>query len=161
MGRGLVPRQVMKTVADGSGFQVGDDVTVYITGKAVETGKIQLSFQPLSSPRKGLGTLVCDGRHPYPGVVKSVQPYGVFVDINSERPGLLPIGEKVEVTGLSSLDVGTPVTVYITRKHPKTGRFQLSLTPSEVSRMDIRDIAADGQTPYQGVVTAILDGVAI
>jgi len=133
-------------------FRHGDAVIVYVVGRNDDTGKIKLSLQPLNEPLNNRHRLVCDGRHPYSGVVKSMAKYGAFVDIGFHRPGLLPTASLPARQTASMLQVGDKLTVYVTRIDAKTGRFSLALDPCRRALIGFEAVVADGQTPYQGTV---------
>eukprot|EP00931_Biecheleriopsis_adriatica_P088787 TRINITY_DN63022_c0_g1_i1.p1 TRINITY_DN63022_c0_g1~~TRINITY_DN63022_c0_g1_i1.p1 ORF type:complete len:526 (-),score=88.80 TRINITY_DN63022_c0_g1_i1:11-1588(-) len=137
----------------------GNPVTVYIKRKSQDTRRMKLSFQAGDSPVQRLDRLICDGRHPYDGVVTSVASFGIFVDIGFERPGFLPSRSLPVDAPIPQL--GETLTVYATQRRWRNGRFELSLQPLEAPRLMLEQLAADGRTPYQGVVKAVVDGVAV
>ncbi|MGH2541629.1 MAG: S1 RNA-binding domain-containing protein, partial [Ardenticatenaceae bacterium] len=101
------------------------------------------------------------------GMVRSVQPYGAFVDVGAERDGLVHISElrdgfvdKVE----DVVKTGEQVTVRV--KEVDIGRGRLSLTmraeqpateekPQQPQRIRLRDIS-EGQE-FLGTVSSIVD----
>jgi len=69
--------------------QPGDSVTVWVAKVNSEKGRIGLTM--IEPPRVDWHELA-EGRI-YTGTVTRMEPYGVFVDIGAERPGLLHVRE--------------------------------------------------------------------
>ena len=72
----------------------------------------------------------------YDGVVKSIMPYGCFVEIMPGKDGLLHISEidwrRLETVEEAGLKEGDKITVKLMEIDPKTGKYKLShkvLTP--------------------------------
>ena len=66
----------------------------------------------------------------YEGVVRSIMPYGCFVEIMPGKDGLLHISEidwkRLETVEESGLKEGDKITVKLLEIDPKTGKYKLS-----------------------------------
>ena len=70
-------------------LSVGENVTVYVDKIDLSTNRISLSMiKPLAVNWSELGV-----GQVYHGKITRLEPYGVFVDIGAERPGLVHISE--------------------------------------------------------------------
>jgi small subunit ribosomal protein S1 len=82
----LSPKRVNR-VADV--VQPGDNVTVWVSKVDPEKGRIALTM--IEPPRVDWHDLA-EGQI-YTGAVTRIEPYGAFIDIGAERPGLLHVRE--------------------------------------------------------------------
>jgi small subunit ribosomal protein S1 len=69
--------------------QIGDSVTVWVTKVNPEKGRIGLTM--VEPPKVDWSELAQE--QVYTGTVTRIEPYGAFVDIGAERPGLLHVRE--------------------------------------------------------------------
>jgi len=108
--------------------------TVIMIEEKGEFGVVQISSADKASIDKALGkiraiTAVPEVGEIYTGKVKSIMPFGAFVEIIPGKDGLLHISE-VEWRRLDSLDgvlkEGEMVTVKLIEVDKKTGKFKLS-----------------------------------
>eukprot|EP00929_Paragymnodinium_shiwhaense_P000297 TRINITY_DN100535_c0_g1_i1.p1 TRINITY_DN100535_c0_g1~~TRINITY_DN100535_c0_g1_i1.p1 ORF type:complete len:741 (+),score=165.78 TRINITY_DN100535_c0_g1_i1:86-2308(+) len=154
--RGLLPVTQYADVEAFTALRPGSRLTVYIAAKKKESSRMTFTLEPASARQCRVEDLIFDGQRPYEGVIRSVEAYGAFVDMGVERPGFLP------VEGCHRrLEVGERVTVYPRVRKAKTGRFEVSLSPSAVPLKSFKMIEADGQTPYQAVVTGFSGELAL
>lgn len=149
---GLLPARgsqaVDKPVLDA--MAVGEALTVYVTGRQRETGKINLALRPVERRLLRLYEVIADGRTPYRGRVSSIATFGAFVDIGTELEALMPLRE-----GADQLRVGDEVSVYVFEKRKDTGRVICTLEPASVPRRARSELIADGRTPYSGLVETV------
>lgn len=137
---------------------LGEPLSVYIASRNLDTGKINLSLEPVMKPRIRMSAVIADGRTRYEAQVANVASFGIFVDIGTELLALLPYsGSRNE--GAIGLSVGDHVGVYVIEKRKDTGRLVCTLEPAAVPRQRCIDIVADGQTPYNGLVDAVCSKV--
>ncbi|CAL1163719.1 unnamed protein product [Cladocopium goreaui] len=155
--KGLVPASAT-SASELAQLARGAPVMVYITSKSFDTQKFNLALTPSAEPSQRLFRMKCDGRHPYSGVVSSIADFGYFVDVGFERPGFLPLRELPEGT---EFNIGDQLTVYATSQHWRSGRFNLSLRQLEKPKKPKQHLIVDGLTPYQGIIQAVVDRVAV
>ncbi|MCX7683526.1 MAG: S1 RNA-binding domain-containing protein [Anaerolineae bacterium] len=119
----LAPKRV-NSVTDV--VRPGDSVTVWVTQVNPKKGRISLTM--VEPPAVEWHEL--QEEQVYTGTVTRMEPYGVFVDIGAERPGLLHVREMSEgyVRHPSEkVKVGDQVVVRILRLDRQRKRIDLSM----------------------------------
>lgn len=106
--------------------QGGDQVTVWVTQVDAAQGRISLTMiEPLAVDWEEL-----EEEQIYTGIVTRIEPYGAFVDIGAERPGLLHVREMA--TGYvrhpaDIVELGDEVEVKILRLDRRKRRMDLTM----------------------------------
>lgn len=108
-------------------LSVGDEVTVYVDRVDRETGRVSLTMiKPLDVTWRDL-----ERGQVFEGTVTRVEPYGIFVDIGAERPGLVHVSEMGEgyVSHPNNLyKVDDAVTVRVLEYDRKKRRIDLAVS---------------------------------
>ena len=110
--------------------QEGDNVTVWVTKVDSEQGRIGLT---MVEPPKVDWHELKEGQV-YTGTVTRLEPYGAFVDIGAERPGLLHVREmsSVYVRHPSELvRMGEEIEVRILKLDRRKRRIDLTMADTE------------------------------
>lgn len=97
-------------------FSLGQDLFVAV--RRVEEGRITLSHRELLGTWQDNAARIAPGQT-VPGVVRSVMPYGAFVELRPNLSGLCPPGEE--------LRPGERVSVQIRSIQPERRKIRLSL----------------------------------
>eukprot|EP00435_Cladocopium_sp_Y103_P016583 s3125_g4.t1 len=134
----------VREVPKGTQFNVGDQLTVFATSQHWRSGRFSLSLQPLEEPKKPKQQLIVDGLTPYQGTIQAVVDGVAVVDFGFDARGMLLVDDDVEV--------GTELTVYAVRRMRRNRRVFLSRTPSIRRVLMLKDVVADGQTPYSAKI---------
>ncbi|CAE7228551.1 rpsA, partial [Symbiodinium necroappetens] len=133
----------------------GDRVTCYACCKYLESKKLFLSLHRREVPRERWKKVIADGQRPYEGVVQRLAPFGVFVDLGTEVPGLLP---NEQLPSELHCKVGDAITVYVVSKRPDTTKLDLATSPRSHALRRWIEIPGDGRTPHKGTVLGFLEG---
>ena len=103
--------------------------------KAIAKGKVQVSAPNKESIQKAIAKIKAIVAIPevgevYEGTIRSIMPYGCFVEILPGKDGLLHISEidwkRLETVEEAGLKEGDKITVKLMEIDPKTGKYKLS-----------------------------------
>jgi small subunit ribosomal protein S1 len=114
-------------------LSVGDEIAVYVDRVDSATGRVSLTMiKPLDVTWRDL-----ERGQVFDGTVTRVEPYGIFVDIGAERPGLVHVSEMGEgfVSHPNDLfKIDDHVSVRVLEYDRKKRRIDLAVVkdPSEV-----------------------------
>ena len=102
----------------------GDRITVAVKDIDRETGRIFLTLKELLGTWEENATLFEPGQT-VAGIVRSIEPYGIFVELT---PNLAGLAERAPGEGSATLpEIGTPVAVYIKSILPERMKIKLVL----------------------------------
>ena len=154
---GLIPPHLLLP-SERWQLKSGSRIQAFIVGKNRDTRKLSLSLAPPEERIRALKELVADGLTPYTARVTSVTAAGVFMDMGFERQGLLraSVAEASMGKAWQELQRGQELTVHPVQVNRATGHVSLSLQPASKPVLTWRK-SADGQTPYQGSVRAVME----
>ncbi|CAE7041367.1 rpsA [Symbiodinium sp. CCMP2592] len=133
----------------------GDSVTCYACCKYPESKRLLLSLHRREVPRERWKKVIADGQRPYEGVVQRLAPFGVFVDLGTEVPGLLPNDQLPQALPCK---VGDAIMVYVVSKRPDSSKLDLATSPRSQALRRWIEIPGDGRTPHKGTVLGFLEG---
>ena len=124
---------IQKIVADtGAKIDIEDDGTIHIFATTQESGKAAKAAIEAIVEEPEIGRI-------YKGVVKTIQPFGAFVEILPGKDGLCHISklDKARVEKVEDVcNVGDELIVMVMDIDEKTGKISLS-------RQDAMDIIAN------------------
>ena len=134
-----IPKEFIGAVIGPGGKiiqQIQEDTNTVITIDEIEgVGKVQVSApnrESIEEAVKKIKSIVAipEVGEVYEGVVRSIMPYGCFVEIMPGKDGLLHISEidwrRLETVEESGLKEGDKITVKLQEIDPKTGKYKLS-----------------------------------
>jgi polyribonucleotide nucleotidyltransferase len=134
-----IPKEFIGAVIGPGGKiiqQMQEDTGATITIDEVDgVGKVQVSAPNKDSIDAAIGKIKAIVAIPevgevYDGVVRSIMPYGCFVEIMPGKDGLLHISEidwkRLETVEEAGIKEGDKITVKLLEIDPKTGKFKLS-----------------------------------
>ena len=134
-----IPKEFIGAVIGPGGKiiqQMQEDTKTTITiDEADGVGKVQVSGPDKESIDAALAKIKAIVAIPevgevYDGVVRSIMPYGCFVEIMPGKDGLLHISEidwkRLETVEEAGLKEGDKITVKLLEIDPKTGKYKLS-----------------------------------
>ena len=140
-----IPKEFIGAVIGPGGKiiqQMQEDTNTVITIDEIDgVGKVQISAPNADSIAAAIRKIrsivaVPEVGEIYEGVVRSIMPYGCFVEIMPGKDGLLHISEidwrRLETVEEAGLKEGDKITVKLMEIDPKTGKYKLShkvLTP--------------------------------
>ena len=140
-----IPKEFIGAVIGPGGKiiqQMQEDTGATITIDEIDgVGKVQVSAPNQASIDAALGKIraivaVPEVGEVYEGTVRSIMPYGCFVEILPGKDGLLQISEidwkRLETVEEAGIKEGDKITVKLLEIDPKTGKYKLShkvLTP--------------------------------
>lgn len=140
-----IPKEFIGAVIGPGGKiiqQMQEDTGATITIDEIDgVGKVQVSAPNKASIDAALGKIraivaVPEVGEVYEGTVRSIMPYGCFVEILPGKDGLLHISEidwkRLETVEEAGIKEGDKITVKLLEIDPKTGKYKLShkvLTP--------------------------------
>ena len=134
-----IPKEFIGAVIGPGGKiiqQMQEDTGATITIDEIDgVGKVQVSAPNKESIDAALGKIraivaVPEVGEVYEGTVRSVMPYGCFVEILPGKDGLLHISEidwkRLETVEEAGIKEGDKITVKLLEIDPKTGKYKLS-----------------------------------
>ena len=134
-----IPKEFIGAVIGPGGKiiqQMQEDTGSTITIDEVDgVGKVQVSAPDKASIDAAIGKIraivaVPEVGEVYEGTVRSIMPYGCFVEIMPGRDGLLHISEidwkRLETVEEAGLKEGDKINVKLLEIDPKTGKYKLS-----------------------------------
>ena len=134
-----IPKEFIGAVIGPGGKiiqQMQEDTGATITIEEVDgVGKVQVSAPNKTSIDAALGKIkaivaVPEVGEVYEGTVRSIMPYGCFVEILPGKDGLLHISEidwkRLETVEEAGIKEGDKITVKLLEIDPKTGKYKLS-----------------------------------
>ncbi len=134
-----IPKEFIGAVIGPGGKiiqQIQEDTSTTITIDEVDgVGKVQVCAPDKASIDAALGKIrsivaVPEVGEVYEGTVRSIMPYGCFVEFMPGKDGLLHISEidwkRLETVEEAGLKEGDKITVKLLEIDPKTGKFKLS-----------------------------------
>ena len=134
-----IPKEFIGAVIGPGGKiiqQMQEDTNTVITIDEVDgKGKVQVSAPNKESIDAALSKIKAIVAIPevgevYEGTIRSVMPYGCFVEIMPGKDGLLHISEidwkRLETVEAAGLKEGDKITVKLMEIDPKTGKYKLS-----------------------------------
>ena len=134
-----IPKEFIGAVIGPGGKiiqQMQEDTGATITIDEVDgVGKVQVSAPDKTSIEAAIGKIKAIVAIPevgevYEGTVRSIMPYGCFVEIMPGKDGLLHISEldwkRLETVEDAGIKEGDKITVKLLEIDPKTGKYKLS-----------------------------------
>lgn len=133
---------------------VGDKVTVWVDTADAESGRLILTMvEPPEVEWRELG----EGQVRN-GVVTRLEPYGAFIDVGAERPGLVHVREMSSgyVRHPSEvLSIGDEVAVRIINYDRRRKRIDLSMLGVEMAEYDTEDEEDEGEPEWTAMELAM------
>jgi len=133
--------------------QPGDSVSVWVT--KIDTARGHIGLTMVEPPKLDWRELA--ERQTHTGVVTRLEPYGAFVDIGAERPGLLHVREMSEgyVRHPSELvKVGEEIIVRILKADRQKRR--IDLTMADIEDESLEDDLEEEEEPIKTVMEIAL-----
>ena len=134
-----IPKEFIGAVIGPGGKiiqQMQEDTGATITIDEIDgVGKVQVSAPNKESIDAAIGKIraivaVPEVGEVYEGIVRSIMPYGCFVEIMPGKDGLLHISEidwkRLETVEEAGIKEGDKITVKLLEIDPKTGKYKLS-----------------------------------
>ena len=144
-----------------SSLKPGDVITVYPICKDLNNGRVYLSLKKRDVPIASVWDLAADGQTPYSARVVSVHGKDCTMDLGADTRGLL-MRSYAAVEGLKKLEIGDITHVYIHRRNSTSGSLTLSLVPSTVRKISLREtlreLEGNPLKVYDGQVYCIQHG---
>jgi polyribonucleotide nucleotidyltransferase len=116
--------------------QMQEETGATITIDEADGGQVQVSAAPnkdsidAAIARSNLSLPVPEVGEVYEGTVRSIMPYGCFVEIMPGKDGLLHISEidwkRLETVEEAGIKEGDKIQVKLMEIDPKTGKYKLS-----------------------------------
>ena len=134
-----IPKEYIGAVIGPGGKiiqQMQEETKTTITIDEIDgVGKVQVSAPDKESIEAAIRKIkaivaVPEVGEVYEGTVRSIMPYGCFVEIMPGKDGLLPISEidwkRLETVEQAGIKEGDKITVKLMEIDPKTGKYKLS-----------------------------------
>ena len=134
-----IPKEYIGAVIGPGGKiiqQMQEETSTTITIDEVDgVGKVQVSApnkESIDAAIRKIKAIVCvpEVGEVYEGTIRSIMPYGCFVEIMPGKDGLLHISEidwkRLETVEEAGLKEGDKITVKLMEIDPKTGKYKLS-----------------------------------
>ena len=123
-------------------LSVGDEVTVYVDRIDADAGRVSLTMiKPLDVTWNDL-----KAGQVYEGKITRLEPYGAFVDIGAERPGMVHISEMGHDLGgrpNEVFSIGQAIEVKVVNFDRKKRRIDLSLSTQATAADIMEDETAE------------------
>jgi len=149
----MAPRRVRK-VSDV--VKVGDKVSVWVQSVDPETGRIALTMvKPPKVEWRELET----GRV-FEGKVVRLEPYGAFVDIGAERPGLLHVRQMGAYVRRPEEVVRIGQTIEVEVRSVDRRRRQIDLALHTEDQADVAAVSEEEEEPLSPMEIAFMQAQA-
>jgi ribosomal protein S1 len=123
-------------------LSVGDEVTVYVDRIDADAGRVSLTMiKPLDVTWNDLKP-----GQVYQGKITRLEPYGAFVDIGAERPGMVHVSEMGDDLGgrpNEVFSIGQELEVKVVNFDRRKRRIDLSLSSQATAEDVMEDEAAE------------------